>query len=79
MIMQKIMYRIGKVREEEHLELDFLDGLLRSVEERVEFGLVPTKLAIIDDLPYRVFDTMEEYRIWLNDALPKYLGYYRVK
>lgn len=73
------MYRIGKTSEEEHLELDFLDGLLRSVEERIEFGIVPIKLPVIDDLPYRIFDTMEEYRQWLNDALPKYLGYYRVK
>lgn len=77
--MQKIMYRIGKASEEEHLGLDFLDGLLRSVEERIEFGIVPIKLPVIDDLPYRIFDTMEEYRIWLNDALPKYLGYYYVK
>jgi hypothetical protein len=73
------MYRIGKASEEEHLELDFLDGLLRSVEERIEFGIVPIKLPVIDDLPYRIFDTMEEYRRWLNDALPKYLGYYCVK
>lgn len=73
------MYRIGKTSEEKHLELDFLDGLLRSIEERIELGLVPIKLPVIDDLPYRIFDTMEEYRQWLNDALPKYLGFYRIK
>ena len=73
------MYRIGKTSDEEHLRLDFLDGLSRTVDERIEFGLIPIKLPVIDDLPYRIFDKMEDYRKWLNTALPKYLGYYCVK
>ena len=77
--MQKISYRIGKISDEEHLRLDFLDGLSRSVDERIEFGLIPIKLPVIDELPYRIFDKMEDYRNWLNTALPKYLGYYCVK
>lgn len=76
--MQKIMYQIGKTTEEEHLRLDFLDGLSRTVEERIEFGLLPLKLPLIDNLPYRIFDKMEDYRKWLT-TLPKYLGYYQVK
>ena len=73
------MYRIGKTSDEEHLRLDFLDGLSRTVEERIEFALISIKLPVIDDLPYRIFDRMDDYRKWLNTALPKYLGYYCLK
>jgi len=47
------------------------------VEERIDLGFIPMKLPVIDDVPYRIFETMEEYRKWSEDALPRYLGYYR--
>lgn len=75
--MRKLIYKIGKGREEEHLMLDFRDGLSRTVEERIALGLVSVRIPVIDDMPYRVFETMEEYREWTEKALPKYLGYYR--
>jgi hypothetical protein len=71
------MYKIGKTVEEEHLSLDFRDGLLRTVEDRINLGLVLLKLPVIDDEPYRIFETMEEYRNWGKKKLPRYLGYYR--
>lgn len=37
--MQKLIYKIGKSVEEEHLRLDFLDGRLQTVEERINLGL----------------------------------------
>ncbi|MDP2753152.1 MAG: hypothetical protein Q8P40_02040 [Nitrospirota bacterium] len=75
--MQKLMYKIGKTTEEEHLMLDFLDGLSRTVEDRINLGFVPLKLPVIDDMPYRIFETMEEYRRWAERMVPRYLGYYR--
>jgi hypothetical protein len=33
------------------------------------------KLPVVDDAPYRIFDTMAEYRKWANDNLPVWLGY----
>lgn len=60
--MQKLIYKIGKSSEEEHLALDFWDGLSRTVEERISLGFVPLKLPVIDDVPYRIFETMQEYR-----------------
>jgi hypothetical protein len=75
--MQKLIYRIGKITEEEQLMLDFWDGLSRTVEERIDLGFVPVKLPVIDDMPYRIFDTMEEYRKWAEMTLPRYLGYYQ--
>ena len=74
---QRLMYRIGKTTEKEHLRLDFLDGLSRTVEDRIGLGFVPFKIQAIDKMPYRIFETMEEYRKWSEKELPRFLGYYR--
>lgn len=71
----KTIYRLGKLSEEEQLKLDFEDALSRTIEERIELGFILMKIPIIDDVPYRVFDTIEEYRKWMDNNLPKYLGY----
>ena len=75
--MQKLMYKIGKTTEEEHLKLDFMDGLSRTVEDRISLGFVPFKIPAMDEMPYRIFETMEEYRKWSEKELPHFLGYYR--
>ena len=74
---QKLMYRIGKTSEEEEFRLDFLDGMFRAVEDRINLGLVIFHVPVIDDQPYRVFEKMVEYRSWLEREVPRYLGYYR--
>lgn len=75
--MPKLMYKIGKTTEEESLFFDFKDGLSRTVEERIDLGLVLLKLPVIDDMSYRIFEKMEEYRRWAETILPRYLGYYQ--
>jgi hypothetical protein len=75
--MQKLTYRIGRTTEEEQLRLDFMDGLSRTVEDRISLGFVPFKIPVIDEMPYRIFETMEEYRKWSEKELPRFLGYYR--
>jgi hypothetical protein len=30
---------------------------------------------ILDDEPYRIFQTMKEYRDWADKTLPRYLGF----
>jgi len=71
----KLIYHIGKLSEEEELRLNFLDSLSHTVEERIELGFIPMKLPIIDDEPYRIFDSTEDYRIWADQTLPDWLGY----
>ena len=75
--MQRLLYKIGNISEEEHLKLDFTDGLSRAVEDRISLGFVPIKTPVIDEMPYRIFETMEEYREWSEKELPRFLGYYR--
>jgi hypothetical protein len=74
-MMQKLLYKIGNVSEEEHLKLDFLDGLSRAVEDRISLGFVPFKVPVIDEKPYRIFETMQDYRKWAEKELPRFLGY----
>ena len=76
-MMQKLMYRIGKTNEEEDFRLDFLDGMSRTVEDRISLGLVQFHVPVINDRPYRIFERMQEYRNWLEREVPRYLGYYR--
>ena len=75
--MQKLIYRIGRTTEEEQFRLDFIDGLSRTVEDRISLGFVPLKNPVIDEMPYRIFETIEAYRKWSEDKLPRFLGYYR--
>lgn len=73
--MKRLIYHIGKLDKKRQLELDFKDGLLHTVKERIELGFIPMELPIINDAPYRIFNTMTEYRKWAAKELPKWLGY----
>jgi len=50
----------------------------RSLETRLRYAFVHTYKPVLDDAPYRAFDTMEEYRRWCEENLPDWLGYGRV-
>lgn len=77
MRMKKPVYKIGKASEIEQFMLDFSDGLSRTVDDRIGLGFIPLKLPVVDDKAYRIFETMEEYRLWSERNLPAYLGYDR--
>jgi hypothetical protein len=74
--MRKAVYRIGRLSEEEQLKFDSLDGICRTVHERIQLGFIPMKLPVIDDAPYRIFSTTKEYRKWANENTPAWLGYH---
>jgi hypothetical protein len=50
----------------------------RSVAQRWNYGLVKTHKPVLDDAPYRTFESMEEYRQWCEANLPSWLGYGRI-
>ena len=53
--------------------------LERTVEQRLKYGFFRQYKPVLDDAPYRVFETMAEYRKWADENLPEYLGYKIVK
>ena len=50
----------------------------RPLEQRIKYGFYRIHRPVLDDAPWRSFNTMEEYRIWCEANLPEYLGFKRV-
>ena len=53
--------------------------LARDVRSRLLYGFVRTYKPVLDDAPFRIFESMADYRQWCEYHLPKYLGYQRVR
>lgn len=49
--------------------------LKRTVDERIKYGFFKQYKPILDDEPFRAFETMADYRRWASENLPRYLGY----
>jgi hypothetical protein len=50
----------------------------RSLETRFRYAFIRTYKPVLDDAPFRAFETMAEYRRWCEENLPDWLGYGRV-
>ena len=50
----------------------------RPLEVRMRYAFIQTYKPVLDDEPYRAFETMESYRRWCEERLPSWLGYGRV-
>jgi len=57
---------------------DFEAAARRPLRTRMRYAFIKTYKPVLDDAPYRSFDTMEDYRRWCEDTLPDWLGYGRV-
>ncbi|MCZ6635515.1 MAG: hypothetical protein O7G87_19105 [bacterium] len=57
---------------------DFEAAARRPLETRMRYAFIQTYKPVLDDVPYRAFDTMEDYRQWCETHLPEWLGYGRV-
>jgi len=44
---------------------------------RLKYGFCRTYKPVLDDAPWRVFNTMAEYHAWCDGNLPAYLGFKR--
>ncbi len=50
----------------------------RPVSQRIQYGFIKTYKPVLDDEPYRSFESMEEYRGWCEENVRSWLGYGRV-
>lgn len=57
---------------------DFEAAARRPLRTRMRYAFIRTYKPVLDDAPYRAFDTMEEYRRWCEENLPDWLGYGRI-
>jgi hypothetical protein len=58
-------------------EEEFQAAARRPLRQRMKYAFIHTYKPVLDDAPFRSFDTMEEYRKWCEDNLPDWLGYGR--
>jgi hypothetical protein len=57
---------------------DFEAAARRTLEQRMKYAFIKTYKPVMDDAKFRAFNTMEEYRQWCENNLPRWLGYHRV-
>ena len=50
-------------------------NLKRSVAERMHYGFCYVYKPVMDDAPWRSFESTAAYRQWCRENLPEYLGY----
>jgi len=58
---------------------EFEAAAKRPLEERMRYAFIKTYRPVLDDAPFRAFDTMEEYRQWCERELPEWLGFHRCR
>jgi hypothetical protein len=56
-------------------ERDFEAAAKRPLALRMKYAFIHTYKPVLDDAPYRSFETMAEYREWCEKNLPSWLGY----
>lgn len=59
-------------------EEEFAAAARRPLPVRMRYAFVRTYKPILDDAPYRSFESMAEYRHWCETQLPSWLGYGRI-
>ena len=57
---------------------EFEAAARRDLKTRFRYAFIRTYKPVLDDEPYRSFDTTEDYRRWCEENLPNWLGYGRV-
>lgn len=62
---------VAQFREQCRRQMD------RPLALRIRYGFCRTHKPVLDDAPWRTFDSTAEYRDWCEASLPEYLGYRR--
>ena len=54
---------------------EFDAAAARPLDLRLRYAFVHTYKPVLDDQPYRSFESTADYRRWCNENLPDWLGY----
>jgi hypothetical protein len=57
---------------------EFEAAARRPLKVRFRYAFVRTYKPVLDDAPFRAFDTTADYRQWCEENLPDWLGYGRL-
>jgi hypothetical protein len=56
---------------------EFEAAARRPLRSRFRYAFIHTYKPVLDDEPFRAFDTTADYRRWCEENLPDWLGYGR--
>jgi hypothetical protein len=59
-------------------EEEFAAAARRPLAVRLRYAFIRTYKPVLDDVPFRSFESMADYRRWCETQLPSWLGYGRV-
>lgn len=57
---------------------EFEAAARRPLAQRMRYAFIRTYKPVLDDAPYRAFETLAAYRQWCEENLPEWLGYGRL-
>ncbi|TES91019.1 MAG: hypothetical protein E3J88_03240 [Anaerolineales bacterium] len=73
----------AKMMEQTEIPQEWLEefeaAARRPLDLRLRYTFIHTYKPILDDLAYRAFNTMEDYRQWCEENVPDWLGYGRAQ
>ncbi|MBI5387659.1 MAG: hypothetical protein HZA90_23615 [Verrucomicrobia bacterium] len=68
-------------QSEQKAREDFREQCRRQMDRplalRLRYGFFRAYKPVLDDAPWRAFDSMAQYRAWCESQLPAYLGFKR--
>ncbi len=59
-------------------EKEFAAAMRRPLAVRMRYSFIRTYKPVLDDVSYRSFERMADYRHWCETNLPSWLGYGRI-
>lgn len=75
--MPELAMRVPTSDELREWEAHFEAAARRTLKLRFKYAFIRTYKPVLDDAPYRSFETTAEYRAWCEANLPSWLGYGR--
>ena len=57
---------------------EFEAAARRPLSQRMRYAFIHTYKPVLDDAPFRTWDSTAQYRSWCESNLPDWLGYGRV-
>jgi hypothetical protein len=80
--MSNVEFGMANVETSASLRADYVEefeaAARRPLPLRWRYAFIHTYKPVLDDAPFRAFDTTEDYRRWCEQNLPDWLGYARV-
>jgi len=70
-----VVVRTPSAEELREWRAEFDAAARRPLKTRLKYAFVRTYKPVLDDMPYRAFDTTAQYRSWCERELPSWLGY----